>query len=60
MRAFAFAVLTLIVLGVVWSVGLSKMQTDVATAFQTSAVRLDHQESVNDIGREPPGAETSG
>lgn len=60
MRAFGLAVLTLIVLGVLWSVGLNEIQKDVATAFSTSGVRLDQQESVDNMGRQPPAAKTAG
>jgi len=51
MRAFIFGVIAAVLLGIGAGISLPLLQTSSADAFATNAVRLDHDESVNDYGR---------
>jgi hypothetical protein len=51
MRAFSLAVVVAVLLGVGAGLGLPFFQKSSADAYSTSAVRLDHDESVNSYGR---------
>ncbi|MET0278647.1 MAG: hypothetical protein ABW198_09960 [Pseudorhodoplanes sp.] len=52
MRVFILSVTVAVVLASGWAYGLSTVQESIANAEAGSAVRLDHQESVNYYGRE--------
>jgi hypothetical protein len=52
MRAFVFAVIAAALLATAAFYTLDAFQTTAAQAMTTGSARLDHQESVNLIGRE--------
>ena len=52
MRVFVFALAAAAVLAAGAHFALNSIQQSTALAVTTEGTRLDHQESVNDIGRE--------
>jgi hypothetical protein len=52
MRAFILAVVAAALLATGWSFTLNAFQTTAAQNMTSSGTRLDHQESVNLLGRE--------
>jgi hypothetical protein len=53
MRAFFISVTAAVLLAAIFWAGLSSIQESSADAYATSGVRLDQQEAVNILGREP-------